>query len=62
MEDYGTCHLASTRERFLSELALDQPEATGGDAEAPLPDEDYMILSTIRSKRRAERRVYPECR
>jgi DNA helicase-2/ATP-dependent DNA helicase PcrA len=43
-----------TRERFLSELTLDPPEATGADAEAPFLDEDYLILSTIHSAKGQE--------
>jgi DNA helicase-2/ATP-dependent DNA helicase PcrA len=44
----------ATRERFLSELTLDPPEATGADAEAPFLDEDYLILSTIHSAKGQE--------
>src|SRR5437016_2799950 len=36
-----------SRERFLSELTLDPPQATGDHAGPPLLDEDYLILSTI---------------
>jgi DNA helicase-2/ATP-dependent DNA helicase PcrA len=43
-----------TRERFLSELTLDPPEATGANAEAPFLDEDYLILSTIHSAKGQE--------
>jgi DNA helicase II / ATP-dependent DNA helicase PcrA len=43
-----------TRERFLSELTLDPPEATGANAEAPSLDEDYLILSTIHSAKGQE--------
>jgi DNA helicase-2/ATP-dependent DNA helicase PcrA len=46
-----------TRERFLSELTLDPPEATGADAEAPFLDEDYLILSTIHSAKGQEWRA-----
>ncbi|MCU1283262.1 MAG: ATP-dependent helicase, partial [bacterium] len=38
-----------SRERFLSELTLDPPQATGDHAGPPLRDEDYLILSTIHS-------------
>ena len=33
---------APSRERFLSDLALDPPEATGAEAGAPHLDEDYL--------------------
>ena len=36
-------------ERFLTELTLDPPDATSDQAGPPLPDEDYLILSTIHS-------------
>jgi DNA helicase-2/ATP-dependent DNA helicase PcrA len=45
-------HIAArytTRERFLTELTLDPPEATGAEAGTPLLDEHYQILSTIHS-------------
>jgi DNA helicase II / ATP-dependent DNA helicase PcrA len=44
----------ATRERFLSELTLDPPEATGAEAGAPELDEDYLILSTIHSAKGQE--------
>lgn len=44
----------TTRERFLSELTLDPPNATGGDADAPILDEDYLVLSTIHSAKGQE--------
>jgi len=43
-----------TRERFLSELALDPAQATGDLAGTPLLDEDYLILSTIHSAKGQE--------
>jgi DNA helicase-2/ATP-dependent DNA helicase PcrA len=43
-----------TRERFLTELTLDPPEATGAEAGTPLLDEDYLILSTIHSAKGQE--------
>jgi DNA helicase II / ATP-dependent DNA helicase PcrA len=43
-----------SRERFLSELALDPPEATGAEAGPPHLDEDYLILSTIHSAKGQE--------
>jgi DNA helicase-2/ATP-dependent DNA helicase PcrA len=43
-----------SRERFLTELALDPPDATSDEAVAPLLDEDYLILSTIHSAKGQE--------
>jgi DNA helicase-2/ATP-dependent DNA helicase PcrA len=43
-----------TRERFLSELTLDPPQATGDEAGPPLLDEDYLVLSTIHSAKGQE--------
>ena len=43
-----------SRERFLSELTLDPPEATSDEAGPPLRDEDYLILSTIHSAKGQE--------
>ena len=43
-----------TRERFLTELTLDPPNATSDEADAPLLDEDYLILSTIHSAKGQE--------
>ncbi|HUO54123.1 MAG TPA: ATP-dependent helicase [Rhodoblastus sp.] len=43
-----------SRERFLTELTLDPPEATSGEAGVPLRDEDYLILSTIHSAKGQE--------
>ncbi|HEX4457747.1 MAG TPA: ATP-dependent helicase [Polyangia bacterium] len=43
-----------SRERFLSELTLDPPSATGDQAGPPLRDEDYLILSTIHSAKGQE--------
>ncbi|MDB4966996.1 MAG: ATP-dependent helicase [Myxococcales bacterium] len=43
-----------SRERFLSELTLDPPQATGDQAGPPLRDEDYLILSTIHSAKGQE--------
>jgi DNA helicase-2/ATP-dependent DNA helicase PcrA len=45
---------AETRERFLSDLALDPPGATGAEAGDPHLDEDYLILSTIHSAKGQE--------
>jgi ATP-dependent DNA helicase UvrD/PcrA len=44
----------ATREQFLTELALDPPQATGDLAGPPLLDEDYLILSTIHSAKGQE--------
>ena len=44
----------SSRERFLTELTLDPPDATSDEAGAPLLDEDYLILSTIHSAKGQE--------
>ena len=43
-----------SRERFLSELTLDPPDATSDEAGAPYRDEDYLILSTIHSAKGQE--------
>ena len=44
----------TTRERFLTELTLDPPEATSDESGEPLRDEDYLILSTIHSAKGQE--------
>lgn len=44
----------STRERFITELTLDPPQASGDLTGAPLLDEDYLILSTIHSAKGQE--------
>jgi ATP-dependent DNA helicase UvrD/PcrA len=44
----------STRERFLTELTLDPPDATSDEAGVPLLDEDYLILSTLHSAKGQE--------
>ena len=46
-----------SRERFLTELTLDPPEATSGRAGAVLKDEDYTVLSTIHSAKGQEWRI-----
>ena len=49
--------IASTypsRERFLSEMALDPPDATSDEAGVPGRDDDYLILSTIHSAKGQE--------
>ena len=42
-------HNYATRERFLSDLALDPPDVTGDEAGDPNQDEDWLVLSTIHS-------------
>jgi DNA helicase-2/ATP-dependent DNA helicase PcrA len=42
------------RERFLTEITLDPPGATGDESGAPHLDEDYLILSTIHSAKGQE--------
>ncbi|MGI9425962.1 MAG: ATP-dependent helicase [Hyphomicrobiaceae bacterium] len=44
----------ASRERFLTEVVLDPPDATSDEAGAPLLDEDYLILSTIHSAKGLE--------
>ena len=44
----------TSRERFLSELTLDPPDASRVQAGRPLLDEDYLILSTIHSAKGQE--------
>jgi DNA helicase-2/ATP-dependent DNA helicase PcrA len=46
-----------SRERFLTELTLDPPNATSGRARANTLDEDYTILSTIHSAKGQEWRI-----
>jgi DNA helicase-2/ATP-dependent DNA helicase PcrA len=43
-----------SRQRFLTELTLDPPDATSDEAGIPLRDEDYLILSTIHSAKGQE--------
>lgn len=43
-----------SRERFLTELTLDPPEATSDRPGPPSLDEDYLILSTIHSAKGQE--------
>ena len=43
-----------SRERFLTELTLDPPDATSDQAGVPLLDEDYLCLSTIHSAKGQE--------
>ena len=46
-----------SRERFLTELTLDSPDAASGRARATLLDEDYTILSTIHSAKGGEWKI-----
>ena len=43
-----------SRERFLTDLTLDPPDATSDHAGPPHLDEDYLILSTIHSAKGQE--------
>jgi DNA helicase-2/ATP-dependent DNA helicase PcrA len=43
-----------SRERFLTELTLDPPQASGDLAGDPLRDEDYLVLSTVHSAKGQE--------
>jgi DNA helicase-2/ATP-dependent DNA helicase PcrA len=43
-----------SRERFLTELTLDRPDATSDQSGVPLRDEDYVTLSTIHSAKGQE--------
>lgn len=44
----------ASRERFVTELTLDPPEATSDESGPPLMDEDYLILSTLHSAKGQE--------
>ncbi|MCC7486741.1 MAG: ATP-dependent helicase [Burkholderiales bacterium] len=44
----------ATRERFLTELALDPPQASGDLAGTPRLDEDWLVLSTVHSAKGQE--------
>jgi DNA helicase II / ATP-dependent DNA helicase PcrA len=44
----------ASRERFLTDLTLDPPQATGDLSGPPLLDEDYLILSTVHSAKGQE--------
>jgi DNA helicase II / ATP-dependent DNA helicase PcrA len=44
----------ASRERFVTELALDPPEASSDESGVPLRDEDYLILSTLHSAKGQE--------
>jgi DNA helicase-2/ATP-dependent DNA helicase PcrA len=43
-----------SRERFITELTLDPPQASGDEAGPPHKDEDYLILSTVHSAKGQE--------
>jgi DNA helicase-2/ATP-dependent DNA helicase PcrA len=43
-----------SRESFLTEMALDPPQATGDLAGSPHLDEDYLVLSTVHSAKGQE--------
>ena len=43
-----------SRERFITELALDPPNGAGDLSGAPLHDEDYLVLSTVHSAKGME--------
>jgi len=47
----------ASRQSFLTELTLDAPDVTSGEAGVPLLDEDYLILSTIHSAKGQEWRA-----
>jgi DNA helicase-2/ATP-dependent DNA helicase PcrA len=44
----------ASRERFLTEVTLDAPDATSDEAGVPTRDDDYLILSTIHSAKGLE--------
>ena len=46
-----------SRERFLSDLALNPPDVTSDKSENPFLDEDYIVLSTIHSAKGREWKV-----
>ncbi|MFN0184089.1 MAG: 3'-5' exonuclease, partial [Aquabacterium sp.] len=45
---------SANRERFLTDLTLDPPEASSDESGPPHRDEDYLILSTIHSAKGQE--------
>ena len=44
----------ASREQFLTEMALDPPQAAGDLSGAPYLDEDYLVLSTVHSAKGQE--------
>ena len=47
----------SSRHDFLTDLALDPPDASGGEAGVPCQEEDWLTLSTIHSAKGQEWRA-----
>ena len=47
-------HGHGSRTRFITELTLDPPAATGDEAGPPLRDDDYLVLSTLHSAKGQE--------
>ena len=47
----------TTRERFLTEVTLDPPNARSGCSQTPLLDDDYVVLSTIHSAKGQEWKI-----
>ncbi|MEZ5557770.1 MAG: ATP-dependent helicase [Pseudomonadales bacterium] len=43
-----------SRERFITDLTLDPPQASGDESGPPLKDEDYLVLSTVHSAKGQE--------
>ena len=57
LERIATAH--ATRSAFLTDIALDPPEAVGAEAGPPVKDEDWLIISTVHSAKGQEwRAVY----
>jgi DNA helicase II / ATP-dependent DNA helicase PcrA len=50
----GIARSHPSRSAFLTDLALDPPQACGSEAGPPLMDEDWLILSTIHSAKGQE--------
>ena len=46
-----------SRASFLTDLTLDPPEVSGGEAGVPIRDEDWLVLSTIHSAKGQEWRA-----
>ena len=46
-----------SREKFLTDLTLDPPDATSGRARAPILDDEYTILSTTHSTKGQECKI-----
>jgi DNA helicase-2/ATP-dependent DNA helicase PcrA len=43
-----------SRQKFLTDVTLDPPDKSAGRGRRSLPDEDYLILSTIHSAKGME--------